>query len=231
MSYIDLKSFGMYLQNLRKDKGLTLIELSEKIGYSDAYISQVEKGRRKNRPTIEMLKALSEALDTPFSELLRKAGYKDLAEGQYYKELFDATGLNQSFPNSNVATEYSEELKRVSELMDIYYNGINKWSVDIRLSEIESIVIRDHFAEVLIRYKQLIEVFANSRSLWHESKDELTRIWGIEAEGHKAEQAFLKLQLEQKLEYLKKWIENFPEYMARGKLIGGENNGNDPKEK
>lgn len=102
MDESNIVKFGLYLKDLRERKGLTLIELAEKIGYSDAYISQVEKGRRKNPPTLELLKKLSEGLNVPYSELLKEAGYEDIAEGQRYKEIMDEIRDLESFGYSDV---------------------------------------------------------------------------------------------------------------------------------
>ncbi|MGC8707044.1 MAG: helix-turn-helix domain-containing protein, partial [Desulfurella sp.] len=45
----------------RKKKGLTLKALAEKVGCTDAYISQIETG--KAMPSISILKKLAESLD------------------------------------------------------------------------------------------------------------------------------------------------------------------------
>lgn len=101
-----LEEFGIYLKELREHKALTLSQLAEKIGYSDAYISQIEKGRRKNPPTLELLESLSKGLDVPYSSLLRGAGYEGLAEGQRLKEAFDDIENTDSFTLNNADTAF-----------------------------------------------------------------------------------------------------------------------------
>lgn len=57
----------MQLRHIRKEKGLTQIELAQITGYSQAYISTLEKGERQ--PTLNTLKAISEALNVSIGEL------------------------------------------------------------------------------------------------------------------------------------------------------------------
>ena len=60
--------FGKFLCQLRKEKGLTQIQLAEKLHVTDKAISRWETG--KNFPDIEIFEDLSKALDISISELL-----------------------------------------------------------------------------------------------------------------------------------------------------------------
>ncbi len=60
--------FGKFLAQLRKEKGLTQIQLAEKLNITDKAISRWETG--KNYPDIEMFEKLSNTLDISISELL-----------------------------------------------------------------------------------------------------------------------------------------------------------------
>ena len=62
------------LRDLRKLKGYTIRELSDRSGVSAAYISQMENGRR-GIPSPEVLMKLSEGLNTSYEELMEIAGY------------------------------------------------------------------------------------------------------------------------------------------------------------
>lgn len=64
---------GKHLRMLRKERGLTLVELSSISGVSNPYISQIENGKFK--PTPDILKKLSNGLDIPYFELMEAAGY------------------------------------------------------------------------------------------------------------------------------------------------------------
>ncbi len=58
---------GEKIRSIRKDKGLTIVELSEKINVTSGYISQIE--RDLISPSLAVLKRLSNALDIPLSVL------------------------------------------------------------------------------------------------------------------------------------------------------------------
>lgn len=53
---------------LRTQKSLTQAKLAQKCGLSQAYINELENGRKTN-PSVEVLKRLADALDVPVSVL------------------------------------------------------------------------------------------------------------------------------------------------------------------
>lgn len=67
-------TFGEYLKELRKSKGLTQKELAELSGFSNAEISKIESGDRK-KPSPDLLKAIARHLEVPYELLMSKAGY------------------------------------------------------------------------------------------------------------------------------------------------------------
>lgn len=68
------EKFGAYIRNLRKEKKLTTRQLEEKSGVSNAYISQIENGKRAI-PTPEILMKIHGPLGVGYDELMEKAGY------------------------------------------------------------------------------------------------------------------------------------------------------------
>ncbi len=72
-----IQSFGGYLRNLRKERGLTLRDVERKVKISNAYLSQIERGER-NIPTLKVLSKLSEAYGVSFADLVEKADTKIL---------------------------------------------------------------------------------------------------------------------------------------------------------
>ena len=66
--------FGNYLKNLRKERGLSIRRLEAQSGVSNAYLSQLENGKR-GLPSPEILKKIHEPLDIGYAELMEKAGY------------------------------------------------------------------------------------------------------------------------------------------------------------
>jgi transcriptional regulator with XRE-family HTH domain len=62
------------LRGARKRRGLTLREVEEKTGVSNAYLSQVEHGKIR-QPSPAILHKLSDVYDVSYEDLLGSAGY------------------------------------------------------------------------------------------------------------------------------------------------------------
>ncbi|MFU0505701.1 helix-turn-helix domain-containing protein [Pseudaminobacter sp. NGMCC 1.201702] len=60
---------GFNVPRLRRERGLSQEELSFRSGFTRAYLSGLEAGRRN--PTIDSLSKLAQALDTEIEELIR----------------------------------------------------------------------------------------------------------------------------------------------------------------
>ena len=56
------------IKKLRKEKGLTLIELSNKVGVSAGYLCHLEKGTRNN-PSTKIMKNIAKALEKSIAEI------------------------------------------------------------------------------------------------------------------------------------------------------------------
>ncbi len=69
-----MPSFGPYLHNLRKKKGLTLKQVEKAARVSNAYLSQLERGLRRP-PHPDILKRLANVYGASHRELLIAAGY------------------------------------------------------------------------------------------------------------------------------------------------------------
>ena len=59
---------GLNLQRLRREKGLSQEELSDRAQIHQTYLSGVERGRRN--PTITVLQRIAEALDADIADLV-----------------------------------------------------------------------------------------------------------------------------------------------------------------
>jgi len=70
---------GGHLRRLRKSVGLKLREVEEATGISNAYLSQLELGRRA-KPSAEVLGKLAKVYGVATRSLLREAGYLEVAE-------------------------------------------------------------------------------------------------------------------------------------------------------
>jgi SOS regulatory protein LexA len=70
----DLQLFGAFLKQLRKNQNLTIRQLEKQSGVSNAYLSQIENGKR-GLPTPEILKKIHVPLGVGYDDLMEKAGY------------------------------------------------------------------------------------------------------------------------------------------------------------
>jgi transcriptional regulator with XRE-family HTH domain len=66
---------GAFLTETRARAGLSLRQVESATGISNAYLSQLEGGRRVKGPSPVMLHKLSKLYDISYAELLRLAGY------------------------------------------------------------------------------------------------------------------------------------------------------------
>lgn len=65
---IDYVSIGNMIRKYRKNKNLTLLQLSEMIDVSESFIGQIERG--KNKPSLETIINIANALDVSVDDLL-----------------------------------------------------------------------------------------------------------------------------------------------------------------
>lgn len=56
------------IKNLRKEKGITLLELSNLCGISVGYLCHLEKGSRRN-PSLDVMEKISKALNKSVAEV------------------------------------------------------------------------------------------------------------------------------------------------------------------
>jgi HTH-type transcriptional regulator, competence development regulator len=71
---VSMMHFYEQLKGMRRTKGFTIRELADRSGVSSAYISQLENGNR-GVPSPDVLMKLAEGLNTPYTELMKIAGY------------------------------------------------------------------------------------------------------------------------------------------------------------
>src|SRR5690606_23988766 len=67
---LDLIAFGQRLRHLRKQRGLTLADLGERVNRAPSQLSLLENGKRE--PKLSLLKSLAAALGVPVEELMRR---------------------------------------------------------------------------------------------------------------------------------------------------------------
>ena len=67
-------TLGSYLKQSRKERGLTLRDVEEKIGISNAYLSQLENQKISN-PSPQILHKLADWYNISYDRLMELAGY------------------------------------------------------------------------------------------------------------------------------------------------------------
>jgi len=78
--------FADFLKKLRARKGVSLKKVEEGTGISNAYLSQLETGKRRRLPNPTRLKALADYYNVSIQQLLEKAGYYEEEDIQETKE-------------------------------------------------------------------------------------------------------------------------------------------------
>jgi HTH-type transcriptional regulator, competence development regulator len=84
-----MNALGTYLHNARKERRLSLKKVERLAGVSNAYLSQLERGRR-NPPHPGILKKLAKVYEVPLNELLAAAGYLEEEKGTSRREIEQA---------------------------------------------------------------------------------------------------------------------------------------------
>jgi transcriptional regulator with XRE-family HTH domain len=67
---MSFKRIGTVIRKLREQRQVSQRDLAEKVGVTQAYVAQLESGRKKN-PSLEVLNRLAKALGVPVGELLK----------------------------------------------------------------------------------------------------------------------------------------------------------------
>lgn len=96
---------GIFLKEKRIEKKLTLKELGDMIGYSDAYLSMVENGRKK-QPSYEFLEAIAKGLNQERYYLMFLAGYTKKTEFEDYKKEY--FGISDEIKEQMIANKLYE---------------------------------------------------------------------------------------------------------------------------
>jgi len=123
----NLNEFGQFIKSKRLERGLTITELAESVGYSNPYISQLESAKLSKYPTPEFLDHLAKGLNIEYSTLLGQAGYTKLAKGQrYYEKMtnFFKDVLRKNLSNPKIFRDYLSSLnKRFNKSTKDYFDA------------------------------------------------------------------------------------------------------------
>lgn len=114
-SEIDAQRLGSEIREVRKARGLTLVELSENVSCSVAYLSRIERGT--TRISVELLRDISDALSVdPAWFFPRRKGHGPLERSHVVR----ATSRR---PLSGMYTRSTQELGFEDELLSSTLSG------------------------------------------------------------------------------------------------------------
>lgn len=108
-------TLGEYISNKRKEKGWSQRELAAASNVSNAEISRLESGKRKE-PSPAVLKEIAVALSVPYEEILQAAGILDESAVDKGKA-FVASQSEQTIPADLTEDELAEVKKFVDFLI------------------------------------------------------------------------------------------------------------------
>ena len=115
--------FPENLKTIRKARGLTLKQLGDLIGLSDASLSLYESGKRQ--PDNEGLLKLAEALDTTVGELLGETKKESASIGDELMDILEAcrdrSDLRMLFKLSKDATP--DDVRKAIQIIQALRNG------------------------------------------------------------------------------------------------------------
>lgn len=114
----DADTLGTRLRARRKASGLTLAQVAEEAGLSIPYVSNLERGR--GNPTIEALRAIAGALETPVSTLL---GDADEAFDPFETVMAEAPASLMAFARS---PRFSGEVEKIARAQGVDEDDLRK---------------------------------------------------------------------------------------------------------
>jgi transcriptional regulator with XRE-family HTH domain len=108
-----------YLRRLRSAKGASLREVAEKTTISNAYLSQLERGKAK-RPSPDKIHSLADYYDVNYEDLMRAAGYiKKNDSDEESSQRKDVSSFEAALKSADLSEEEEEMvLKFIKTLRD-----------------------------------------------------------------------------------------------------------------
>jgi SOS-response transcriptional repressor LexA/DNA-binding XRE family transcriptional regulator len=151
----DEKKFGEKLKELRKNKGLKIRELEGLAGVSNAYLSQLENGKR-GKPSPDIIKKLAPHLGVTYTELMKLAGFITEDIDQEALELLKLEDIEEVFEYAfeQFFNDVSKDGEVIKEFRDIFLGHLT--GLDPNLQE--------HFSEENMKSRQFWEEIFNQLS-------------------------------------------------------------------
>ncbi|OSA88356.1 UNVERIFIED_ORG: hypothetical protein B2H93_18200 [Clostridium botulinum] len=122
--------------------------------------------------------------------------------------------------------KHSEEYEHITYLVNTYFNSVLNWSEDKLLSEEETVIIREHFSDLLSRYKKMIENLVSTKLYWNNCKDSYSNLYKNKKtplSNKEIKELFLKQELETNIEDITNLVRAFPNWVARNEYDTKDN--------
>lgn len=107
-----MNTLASYMKSKREVQGMSIRRLAERAAISHTEIKRIEDGTRK-QPSPKILKAISEALNVPYNDIMVAAGYLNEAKSEDLPIMMTASQSKSSALDIAELTESElEDLKR-----------------------------------------------------------------------------------------------------------------------
>lgn len=115
--------FGNFIRLKRKQLGLTLVELGNKTELSQAYLSQIESGKKEEAPSLFAVKQIARALWIDDNELLLLAGHIVEVLNNLSKNVLSIMNMNLAIEQELKLKIFLDDLSFANSLVE----SINSW--------------------------------------------------------------------------------------------------------
>lgn len=127
---------GLYLKQLRKEKGYSYKKLAELADISQSYVFRIENGERST-PSVPILNKILKALDVNPNDFYRKINMEQDVESQGTTEnLFQMISLNNYTIDDKIVTVPQKE--KLSELLKVMLDV--EWSNESKVNDMSKIL-------------------------------------------------------------------------------------------
>lgn len=183
---LDSELIGQRIKDRRKELGITLQEIAEDIKVNKSTIQRYESGKIKDIKN-PIINSIASCLSVNPLWLLGEAEHKT----------------------------HSPDYEQSTHLMNMYFRSIVNWTDDSSFNENESTIIREHFYDLLLRYKNIVEAYSNANRSWKVSGESFKKLYEDKYTDLEIKEKFLKSELERSLSDATDWINAFPNWIAR----------------
>lgn len=213
-----MNEIGKRLKDLREDKKLSQAELAKAFGKSQVAISKYENGNRK--VDYDTLNKYAEFFQVSTDYLLGTAqnainshvienNFKN--SGNSTMTINNINNQNKELSSDDIKQLKDKQLDHATYLINLYVNAVEVWSDNQFFSDSEKIRIKEHFADLILKYKQVINALADSKLRYRDYLEKHINSGLSESE---IKEQFFKLSTKKQIRDLDNWIKALPNYVS-----------------